>query len=58
MNMKELLVVFREMVVVLEKLAPYAEQRAASEDEWLAKYARADFQLAREMIKKANTILP
>ena len=43
-----------ELLAALEKLAPYALQRAETEPPFTAKYARADYEIARAAIAKAT----
>lgn len=43
-----------ELLAALEKLAPYALQRAETEPPFTAKYARADYEIARAAIAKAK----
>ena len=43
-----------ELLAALEKLAPYAQQRAETEPPFTAKYARADYEIARAAIAKAT----
>jgi hypothetical protein len=43
-----------ELLAALGKLAPYALQRAETEPPFTAKYARADYEIARAAIAKAT----
>ena len=43
-----------DLLAALDKLAPYALQRAETEPPFTAKYARADYEIARAAIAKAT----
>lgn len=43
-----------DLLAALEKLAPYALQRAETEPPFTAKYAHADYEIARAAIAKAK----